>query len=304
MHRLKSLSVHFWLASVTLIAGANYVFVKTIVPSIIAPNAVVLIRISTAAFVFFITEKFLYPTANQPNRKDMLKLLFCALTGCVINQYFFYQGMKITSPINGSIMNLINPITIIIGSYFFLKDKIHKLSILGFALAITGAVLLLDFSHFHVSDSTFWGDIFMIINAISFGIYVVLVSTITENYKAITIAKWMFGFAFLMFLPLGFSDLLSTNFGSFSTMHWAALAYIVILTTLFVYFMNNYLPTRTSPYIIGVYTYLQPFVATLVALALGSDSLNFTKVGCGILIISGIYIAQLGRQKAKREMLK
>lgn len=301
MFNLKPISVHFWLACVTLIAGANYVFVKTIVPSVITPNAVVLIRIATAALVFYIAEKTLYPTANQPDRKDYIKLFFCAITGCVINQFFFYQGMKITTPINGSIMNLINPITIIIGSYFFLNDKMHKLSVFGFILAITGAVLLLDFTHFKVSDSTFWGDIFMMLNAISFGIYVVLVSTITQKYKAITIAKWMFIFAFIMFLPVGYSDLIATNFQVFTFKNWAALAYIVFLTTLFVYFMNNYLPSITSPYIIGIYTYLQPFVATVVALFLGADSLTFTKFGCGILIISGIYIAQLGRQKGIKE---
>lgn len=297
MFRIKTLSVHFWLASVTLIAGANYVFVKTIVPSVISPNAVVLIRIATAAMVFFIAEKILYPTVYQPDKKDFIKLFFCAITGCVINQFFFYQGMKITTPINGSIMNLINPITIIIGSYFFLNDKMHKLSVFGFVLAIIGAVLLLDFKHFKVSDSTFWGDIFMMLNAISFGIYVVLVSTITQKYKAITISKWMFIFGFLLFLPIGYSDLIATNFYAFSIKNWAALGYIVLLTTLFVYFMNNYLPSITSPYIIGIYTYLQPFVAAVVALFLDADSLTFTKLGCGILIISGIYIAQLGRQK-------
>lgn len=292
------LTAHFWLSCITLVAGGNYVFLKFIVPSVIQPNAVVLIRIIAGMTVFFLVEKLFFLNAIQPTKHDLVKVFFCAVTGVVVNQFFFYQGMKITTPINGSIVNLLNPITIIVGSYFFLREKINFTSIIGFALAILGAILLLDFSKFNVSGSTFWGDVFVMINAISFGIYVVLVSTITNKYQAITIAKWMFWFAFLLFFPIGISDLVSTDFNLFSKLDWIALAYIVLLTTIFVYFMNNYLPSLTSPYIIGVYTYLQPFVVAVVALALDKDTLTFTKFGCGILIIVGIYVAQLGRQKA------
>jgi len=41
---------------------------------------------------------------------------------------------------------------------------------------------------------------------------------------------------------------------------------------------------------VGVFIYLQPVIATIFALSMGSDSLSFIKIGASLVIFSGVYL--------------
>ena len=269
-----------------------------LVPEVISPDALVMVRILSGA-LFFSVMAMVYAKdqIKMVSRRDLFLLVACGIFGVATNQYFFYHGMKLTNPINGSIFNLINPITIIIASYFILDEKINFLTVVGFVFSATGALLLLDFHNFSVSGSTFWGDLMIMINAISFGIYVVIVAPLARKYNAFLISSGSFITGLIIYLPIGMDDLLETDFSKFQNSHWAAFWYIILFTTLFVYFLNNFIPKLTSPRIIGFYVYFQPFVASIVAIVLGKDELTLRKIWCGLFIIAGIYLAQMSRTK-------
>lgn len=294
----KKIEAHFLLLLITIISGANYSLLKQIVPSKIEPSSLILIRLFVAGLGFWIIEKIFLPTTIQPKGKDLFIILLCAMFGAVFNQVFFYEGMKITTPINGSIFNLFNPITIIIGSFLVLKQKMNWIVITGIVFSILGAILLLDIKNFHVDNSTSKGDLFVMTNAISYGFYVILVSFIASKYNAITITKYMFGIGFVLYFPFGIAQFNKTDFALFQRNDWLILAYILLLVTLFSYAIGNYLPRITSAYLMGMYVYLQPFVAAIIALIIGNGSLNRMQICCGILILLGIYLAQKGKNKA------
>ncbi len=286
---------HLLLLLITIIAGANYSLLKQIVPSNIEPSALILVRLFVAGLGFLMIEKIFIPHTPQPKGKDLFLILLCSLFGAVFNQVFFYEGMKITTPINGSIFNLFNPITIVLGSFLVLKQKLNAYVIVGVLLSIFGAVFLLDIGNLKMTNTTIVGDIFVMTNAISYGVYVILVSFIAHKYNAITITKYMFGIGFFVYLPFGFTDFCNTDFALFQFTDWAILAYILLLVTLFSYSIGNYLPRITTPYLMGMYVYLQPFVAVIISLILGKGSLNAVQFFCGILILIGIFLAQKGK---------
>lgn len=293
----KNTEAHFFLLLITIISGANYTILKIIVPSKIEPSSLILIRLFVAGLGFLIIEKIFFPKALQPKGKDLIIIILCSLFGAVFNQFFFYEGMKITTPINGSIFNLFNPITIVLGSFLVLKQKINWMVIIGVLCSILGALILLDIKNLNVNNTTFLGDVFVMINAISYGIYVILVASIATKYNAITITKYMFGLGFFIYLPLGLPSFNATDFTLFNLTDWVVLAYILLLVTLFSYGIGNYLPRITTPYIMGMYVYLQPFIAMLVAILFGKNVLNLKQVLCGFLILIGIYLAQKGKNK-------
>lgn len=237
------------------------------------------------------------------NKRDILILFLCGLFGSVLNQIFFYYGLKITQPINASIFNLLNPITIIVLSYFLLKESITKITLGGFAIALLGCAFLLDTGSFSLSGSTFWGDIFVVINAIFFGTYVVLVSKLSGRFHPFVISKWMLIIGIILTTPLSWGALSTTHWTLIEPNVWTAIAFIIIFNTIIAYWITNYLPSITSPYIMGMYVYAQPFATSLFAIALGQDELNTKKVFCGLMIILGIYLAQYGRKRASKTLI-
>jgi drug/metabolite transporter (DMT)-like permease len=294
-----SLRSHLLLLLITIIAGGNYTVLKTLVPDVITANGLILLRAMCGTVFFYFLEKWMAPEGTVIERKDYLAVFLSGLFGVTLNQIFFYNGMSITTPINGSIFNLINPITIVIFSALMLGHKIGKYTIVGIILCFAGALLLLDIGNFSVTSSTFWGDIMVFINAIFFGLYVVISIPLVKKYNPYVIIKWNFLTAFILLLPLGFNDLTSVLWSSFTELNWASLIYTILLTTLLSYFLNYYLAGNTPPATIALYVYFQPFIAAIVAVLAGRDELTMLKVICGILIITGIFIAQKNKTDAR-----
>ncbi len=93
----------------------------------IDPFAIIWLRLCCGA-IFFSVMVLFQPSESVAKfqRSDVITLILCGLFGSILNQVFFYYGLKITNPINASIFNLLNPITIIALSYFLFKEKLSK----------------------------------------------------------------------------------------------------------------------------------------------------------------------------------
>ena len=103
-----------------------------------------------------------------------------------------------TSPINASIIMTTNPIIVLVISFIFLKDKITGYKLFGVLLGIFGAWnLILNSNNMSFSSGSGLGDIFVLINATSYGLYLVLVKPLMSKYNPITILFIVFSFGLI-----------------------------------------------------------------------------------------------------------
>ena len=172
-----------------------------------------------------------------------------------------------------------------------LKNRITVLKVTGIFLGISGALLLLlvkkDFSF---GSDTLLGDLFIFLNALSYGIYLVLAVPLMKKYKPLTGIKWVFTFGAIFVIPFGFQQFTEMEWNSFPTDIWLKFSFVVIATTFFAYLLNIYGLKKLSPSVVSTYIYLQPLLAALVAIWAGKDSLDWIKVAAAILIFSGVYM--------------
>ena len=68
------------------------------------------------------------------------------------------------------------------------------------------------------------------------------------------------------------------------------IGFIILLTSCVTYLFNLYGLAKLKPTTVSVFIYLQPVIATIYALLVGSDSLNFVKVSATLLIFLGVYL--------------
>ena len=60
--------------------------------------------------------------------------------------------------------------------------------------------------------------------------------------------------------------------------------FVVLFTTCVTYLFNLFALSKLKPTTVSVFIYLQPVIATIYALIVGSDQLNFIKIIASILI--------------------
>ncbi len=286
----KSIIPHLFLFGAALIYGANYSIAKIILDDdYISPMGLVFFRISAASILFFISHKIYIK--EKIKKVDIPNILIVALLGVVVNQSFFIVGLKHTVPINAALIMTIVPILVFTLSAIILKEKISISKILGIFLGFSGVFLILSkIGTMQISTQTAKGDFLILLNATSYSMYLVRVKPLLKKYNSITIMKWMFLFGIIFIAPFSLNDALQANWNLFDGKIWFSFFYVLIFTTFFAYLFNILALRSVNPSVVGIYIYLQPILATLIALVMGKDSLSLLKIISGIMIFVGVYL--------------
>ncbi|MDQ3048109.1 MAG: DMT family transporter [Bacteroidota bacterium] len=292
------LKAHLALIIVNIIYGANYSIAKEVMPAFAQPFAFVVMRVGGALVLFWLVSGAF--VKEKLDKKDFPRIALLAVCGVMVNQLLFLKGLSLTSPINASIIMISNPIVVLIFAAVILKERISFYKMAGIALGISGALLLLLFNNtFSFGSETIRGDVMILINSISWACYVVLVKPLMQKYNTITVVKWVFLFGFIYVLPFGFTEFMEISWSDIPPVIWACILFVVVATTFIAYILNTYALKALSPSVVSIYIYLQPFLATLIAVIFGKDQLDARKVLSAALIILGVYLVSMPFRKTK-----
>ncbi len=295
-----SLKAHISLFTAQVIYALNYSIAKDLMPTYIKPLGLVMLRITGALLLFWTLS--LFSRYEKVEKDDLKKMMLLALFGVAVNQAFFIYGLSLTKPINSAIIMVSNPIAVMLFTIFIFKEKITALKLTGLGFGVVGALTLLLFKahgSFAIGSETIVGDLMTLVNSLSWAVFVVMAKPYMQKYQTVTVMKWIFLFGFIYILPFGMSDLLEVEWNNLSSQTLFAMAFVVVATTFLAYLLNTYALKALSSSVVSMYIYLQPFLATLIAIILGKDELTVIKVISASLIISGVYLAS----RKKKELV-
>jgi drug/metabolite transporter (DMT)-like permease len=66
--------------------------------------------------------------------------------------------------------------------------------------------------------------------------------------------------------------------------------FVIVFTTFITYLLNAWAIHKAGPTLVGAYIYLQPILATIIAIILQKDTLTMHKILSTLLIFAGVYI--------------
>lgn len=268
---------------------------------IVTPLAVTDLRIVGAMILFWILSFFRKSEHVPP--KDLAKLFGASLLGVVLNQGSFILGVGMTSPVNASIITTSMPLWAMILAAIFLKEPITAKKVLGIAAGASGALLLVlgSGNTDSAGGHSVAGDLLVLFAQLSYALYFVLYKNFVTRYSLTTIMKWMFTFATLCILPFTGRDLLSTDWQALSAAAIGSLAFIVVGSTFLSYMLIIVGQKNLRPTVAGMYNYIQPLVACIVAVCWGLDRFNLTKALSVVLIFGGVWLVTASRSRADLE---
>jgi drug/metabolite transporter (DMT)-like permease len=285
----KTIKAHISLFITTLIFGLHYSIAKGIMPVPLLPMQLLFLRLLGGVILFWTFQRLFVP--EKVDRKDLLILALCGLFGFALNQAFFYKGLNLTTPVDASIIHVLNPVFVLIFAGFLIHEKITWLKITGIALGATGALILIlygkSFSH---GTNSFAGNILVVLNMVFYALYLVLIKPMVKKYHTTTILKWVSFFGFIFILPFSVGGLTDISFQSISIKAWLSVAYIILLNTFIAYLLINYSLKQLSTSMVSFYSYLQPVIASLMSVSLGAEKITLPKIIAALLIFSGVFL--------------
>lgn len=280
----------FAAISEATIYGLNHTIAKGVMPLYIKPFGFILLRVTGATILFWLIS--LWFPKEKIATSDWLRLIACAVFGMVINMLLFFKGLSLSTPINSSVIVTITPILVLVLSSYLLREKITMLKVSGIFLGLSGALMLVLFSEEMRQDAPNipLGNLLFIVNAFSFGIYLILVKPLASKYHPITLMKWLFLIALIVNFPITFSEFREVKWVDLPSPAIWSLVYVVLGTTFSTYLLNIYAIKQLSPSTLSSFIYLQPLIAIIFAVLVGIDELNLLKVAAGSLVFLGVYL--------------
>lgn len=274
----------------TLIYGVTFTVAKEVMPMYIKPFGFILLRVGGAAIVFWILGLFVKATSIE--KADYKKIIIAAFFGVGLNMLTFFKGLSYTTPISASVIMVTAPILVLIFASILLKEKLILRKIIGIVIGLIGAIVLIIYGSSSTTnaENVMLGNLLVFVNAASYAMYLVQVKKLIAKYNPIVFVKWLYLFGFLFVVPFGLSELVEVQWHLMPTSIYLKAAFVVLFTTCITYLFNLFALSRLKPTTVSVFIYLQPVIASIYALFVGSDSLNAIKIAATLLIFLGVFL--------------
>lgn len=215
------------------------------------------------------------------------------ITCLFLNSYLSYLGFGLNTPV-----------FVLIFAVFMKEEKLTLKKIIGILIACAGALILIFGKNVSFNSITITGDILVTVNAIFYAFYLVYVRKLLAKYTVVTVSKWTFLFGLLLVSPLIIKDVLMVNPFVFPKIILVEIAFVVVFTTFFSYLLNTWAIEKAGSVIVGSYIYLQPVLATFVAILWGTDVFTWLKMMAGLIVFVGVFLTSDKQQELLAKRIK
>ncbi len=256
-------------------------------------------RILGACILFWTASLFV--KKEEMPRRDKIRLIGASLLAVVFNQGSYVCGVGLTSPIDASVITTVLPIITMVLSAIILKEPITSLKVLGIALGLSGAIILIWDTGNVSGDSNIWGDLLCLSAQFSFAFYAVLFKDIVGKYSPVTIMKWMFLWASIFTMPFFAKDMIAMDYANLDSSVYWGLAHVVVGGTFIGYFLIPIGQHRLRPTVFVMYNYVQPIVSASVSVAIGMSTFGWWKAAAAVLIFTGVFVVTQSKSRADME---
>ena len=294
-----STKAHLAVLGTNLFFATNFSLIKLVSPSLIKPFAVNVLRVGISLLFFWLVWLF-GKTPARIDRRDWGKFFWCSVTGIAINQLLFVKGLTLTSTIHASLLILATPLLVTLFALWVLKEAFTVFKALGLTLGIGGSVfLILQKEAGGQAPDYLLGDTLILINAIAYAVYFIMVRPLMQNYSPLHVTRWLFTIGFFMILPFGWQETAAINWSAFGWQHYAAIFTVALAGTFLAYYFNAYAIQHVGPGTAGTYIYTQPVFAVLIATFLLDEELTWQKILAACLIFGGVYLVSFTKVKPR-----
>lgn len=300
-NKISKIKGHGAMGVAQVLWGLNAPTTKLVLATAMTPLLLYDCRMIGAACLFWIAS-FFFKTKERVSKGDMMRIFIASVLAIILNQGMFLYGVRLTSPVNASIISTISPIITMVLAAIFLREPITGKKAGGVIIGGIGAIILImNSAHFAGMTGNIWGDILCILAQTCYSCYLVFFKGLTSKYSAVTLMKWMFTFAAICVTPLTYSEVAAFDLHSVDTSIIYAIVFIIIGPTFISYLFLAIGQKTLRPTVVSSYNYIQPLVSSIVAIAWGLDHFSLLKTVAIVLIFTGVFMVIKSKSRAQIE---
>ncbi len=260
----------------------------------ISSTALVGFRVGITAVVFYLFQRSRGDIFLK-QQEDYVRLAILSLFGVTFNQLLFVGGLSLTTASNTSLLAVTIPIFALFIGLYLGAEKLHASKVVGVVLAAAGVILLIDPRNASFSNQTTLGDLMIVANSLSYGIYVVTSKETIMRNGAVRSMTWIFLFAAAICVPLGLFAMARVQITELPIEVWAAILHAGLVATAVPYLLNAWALARVNPSMVAVFIYLQPLIGFVMAVVFLGEHIGSNFILAAAAIFLGVFLVTKGR---------
>ena len=249
----------FGATIVSIIYGVTFTIAKDVMPLYIDAYGFILLRAGGSMILFWLV--WLFMPKEKVVLSDFPRIIAAAFFGVAFNMLTFFKGLSLTSPISAAVIMVSTPMIVLALSAIIMKERMKSRMVFGIILGLIGTGFLILYGK-SVGSATNagLGNFLVLVNAISYGFYLIIVKKLMDKYNAFTFVKWIYLFGFIMVLPFGWSQFDAVNWSAIPVDISWKIVFVVIISTFLTYLLNLLSMKELKPTTVAVFIYLQPLL--------------------------------------------
>ncbi len=284
MHGAMTLVVTLWAAN--MVAG-KYALRG------FGSAALAQLRVLGAAVIYVIA--FL-PRSRRPSlrltRREWIFYGVTALSGVTLNQLFFIGGLARSTVTHTGLIVALGPVMVLALAWMMGLEAMTALKLAGIVVSFAGVGVLTAVSEHDASRGSWSGDLILLAGTAVFSYYTILMKEAAGRFDELTLSLLTFGLGAVLMLPFAGTAVWEVRWRDIPVVAYASLIFMIVLGTVVPYLLFAYAMTGLSASRVAAFNYLQPVVATLLAVWLLSEKLTLGTLTGGAMILIGVYLTE------------
>lgn len=290
---------HLALVGCNLLWAVDYPLYHILLPRYLSPTLLLTAALISTALLALIP--VIKGGVQRIERKDIPTLVGAALLLGVIHKGTLMAGLSRTSPVDGSIINTVGPLVVLLLSVLTGVDRLTRTKVVGLIVGLSGAVaIILLGNHSSHVVATVEGDLLIVCAVVATACYTVFLKKMLAKYNVATVLLWVYVIAAVVTLPFGIADLAKSNFSGWNREATIAFVVIMCFLTYLPNFLYNYALRHIKPFQTSIFSYLQPVAAIALSVAMRLDKVRLETFLFALLVFAGIGIVLWSYRPAKK----
>lgn len=204
--------------------------------------------------------------------------------------YLLMKGASYTNPIDASTIATIGPIFTLMTSFIVQSRRATKGEMLGIIVAIVGVVaILVDRGRMLLGVvGEAYGNALVLCAVVAIAVNTVLITPVLRRCGTVVVMGWYYLIGTVLSMPLIVAELPTIHISDFTHSQLAEMGYILLFGSA----LPMYLLYKSSEHLTAthnaIYRYIQPIVATIVAVSRGQTIIDRTNIVGAVLIFLGM----------------
>lgn len=283
------------LLAANILFGANFSLYVSLTQHGVSFQQIFILQLTVAA-LFFAPFVLFSRQSYRIALEDFGSIFIVAIMVVYGWMYMLLWGATETSPIDASMIATLGPVVTLFVAHIVHPQPISWIKAIGALLAIAGTIALLSDKNYHLLGTTneAFGNALVLFAVIAIAANTVLINSQLRQYGVLTIVGWYYVIGLIMAAPFFYRDFLDIFSLSISKIAIFELVYVTLLGTVLPMYLLYVGSRHLTAVHTALYRYVQPLVATTLALLRGQTVIDHANIVGAVLIFSGVVFVVTG----------